>query len=52
MMFTTDVALLHDPSYLKWVKHYAANLTALTEDFGNTWYKVRGRDLVGDAFSI
>lgn len=40
MMLTADVALLHDPIYMKHVKYYASNLTALTEDFGKAWYKV------------
>jgi hypothetical protein len=37
MMLTTDVALLHDPAYLKHVKAFAANQTFLTEEFGKAW---------------
>lgn len=37
MMLTADIALLKDPSYLKWVKHYAADKAALTKDFGKAW---------------
>lgn len=35
MMFTTDVALLHDPEYLKWVKVYAEDMGALDKAFAN-----------------
>lgn len=45
MMLTADVALLKDPSYLKWVKVYAADEAALTKDFGNAWYKLMTRSM-------
>lgn len=45
MMLTADIALLKDPVYLKWVKFYAANQTALTNDFGHVWYKLMTRGL-------
>jgi len=45
MMLTADIALLKDPSYLKWVQHYAADEAALTKDFGNAWYKLMTRSM-------
>jgi catalase (peroxidase I) len=34
MMLTSDIALLKDPEYLKWVKIYAEDLDKLTAAFG------------------
>jgi catalase (peroxidase I) len=31
--------------YLKWVQTYAADQKALTNDFGNAWYKLMTRDM-------
>lgn len=45
MMLTADIALLKDPVYLKWVQTYAGDETALTNDFGNVWYKLMTRDM-------
>jgi catalase (peroxidase I) len=45
MMLTADIALLKDPVYLKWVQTYAADQKALTNDFGNAWYKLMTRDM-------
>lgn len=45
MMLTSDLALLEDPVYLKWVQTYAADSEALTRDFGNAWYKLTTRSM-------
>ncbi|KAI8473491.1 MAG: putative catalase-peroxidase [Monoraphidium minutum] len=45
MMLTADVALTKDPAYLALVKKYAADLPALTKDFGAAWYKLMTRDM-------
>jgi catalase (peroxidase I) len=45
MMLTSDLALLEDPVYLKWVQKYAADSEALTQDFGNAWYKLTTRSM-------
>eukprot|EP00775_Hariotina_reticulata_P003692 gene3692-3952_t len=45
MMLTTDIALLKDPEYLKWVKIYAESLDTLTTAFGQAWYKLMSRDM-------
>ncbi|KAG2487020.1 hypothetical protein HYH03_014390 [Edaphochlamys debaryana] len=45
MMLTTDVSLTKDPGFLKWVKIYAENQTALDEAFSHAWYKLMTRDV-------
>ena len=45
MMLTTDIALVKDPSYLKLVKLYASDQTALNVAFSNAWYKLVSRDM-------
>jgi catalase-peroxidase len=45
MMMTTDIALLHDPSYKKLVEHYASDLKSLENDFSNAWYVLTTRDM-------
>jgi catalase (peroxidase I) len=45
MMLTSDVALLKDPVYLKWVRTYAHDQDSLTKDFGNAWYKLTTRSM-------
>jgi hypothetical protein len=42
MMFTSDVALLHDPEgiYQDLVKLYLKDLNALNYDFAHAWYKL------------
>ncbi|KNC84736.1 hypothetical protein, variant [Sphaeroforma arctica JP610] len=44
-MFTTDVALLHDESYLALVRKYATDKEALDNDFKYAWYKLVTRDM-------
>lgn len=44
-MLTTDIALTKDPIYLALVNKYAADLPALTKDFGDAWYKLVTRDM-------
>ncbi|KAJ3153079.1 hypothetical protein HDU86_005377 [Geranomyces michiganensis] len=44
-MLTADVALLHDPSYLKLVQKYATDLKSLEHDFARSWYKLMSRDV-------
>ncbi len=45
MMMTTDIALLHDPIYLKLVRHYASGLRSLEKDFAYSWYVLTSRDM-------
>ena len=42
---TSDIALLHDDSYLSIVKDFAANKTALETEFAAAWYKLVTRDM-------
>lgn len=42
---TSDIALLHDDSYLSIVKEFAANQTALETEFAAAWYKLVTRDM-------
>ncbi|KAJ3172548.1 hypothetical protein HDU88_005876 [Geranomyces variabilis] len=44
-MLTADLALLHDPIYLKLVKEYALDLKSLEHDFERSWYKLMSRDV-------
>ncbi|KAG7378333.1 hypothetical protein PHYPSEUDO_010241 [Phytophthora pseudosyringae] len=44
-MLTADIALLHDESYLKISKEFAADQAALDEAFSNAWYKLVSRDM-------
>jgi catalase-peroxidase len=45
MMFTTDVALVTDPTYRKYVEEFANDLDAFSEAFAKVWYKLVCRDL-------
>jgi len=38
MRLTSDMSLLHDAEYLKHVKNFAANMTALNEAFDAAWF--------------
>ncbi|KUF86722.1 Ribose-5-phosphate isomerase [Phytophthora nicotianae] len=44
-MLTADIALLHDESYLKISKEFAADQAALDEAFSHAWYKLMSRDM-------
>lgn len=45
VMFTTDLALITDPDYLKISKRYFENPDELQEKFGRAWYKLLHRDM-------
>jgi len=45
MMLTTDISLLHDPQYLKYVQLFASNLSAFEQAFSQAWYKLTTRDM-------
>ncbi len=45
MMFTTDIALKTDPSYLKISKYYHENPEAFAEAFSKAWFKLMHRDM-------
>jgi catalase-peroxidase len=45
MMFTTDLALRTDPSYLKISKRFHANPAEFAEAFAKAWYKLTHRDM-------
>lgn len=45
MMLTSDIALLKDPAYLQLVQQYAADLKALTVEFGAAFYKLTTRSM-------
>jgi catalase-peroxidase len=45
MMFTTDLALRTDPSYLKISKRFHENPKEFAEAFAKAWYKLTHRDM-------
>jgi catalase-peroxidase len=45
MMFTTDLALRTDPSYLKISKRFHENPKEFAEAFARAWYKLTHRDM-------
>ena len=45
MMLTTDIALTRDPEYLTYVKEFAADADAFSEEFAKAWYKLVTRDV-------
>jgi catalase-peroxidase len=45
MMFTTDVALVVDPTYRQYVEEFANDMDAFSEAFAKVWYKLVCRDL-------
>jgi catalase (peroxidase I) len=45
MMFTTDVALVADSEYKKYVQEFANDINALNDAFANAWYKLVTRDM-------
>lgn len=45
MMLTSDMALLEDPEYVKYVKLFAEDQAELDETFKNAWYKLVTRDM-------
>ena len=45
MMFTTDLALIKDPAYLKVSKKFHENPKAFEEAFAKAWYKLTHRDM-------
>lgn len=53
MMLPTDMALIHDAEFLKWVKLYAEDKEVFFEDFKNAFFKLMElgvkRDSAGDA---
>ncbi|ORY37924.1 heme peroxidase [Rhizoclosmatium globosum] len=44
-MLTADVALIHDPTYKKYVQEFATDLDALNKAFAAGWYKLVTRDM-------
>ena len=45
MMFTTDLALKVDPTYLKISKHFHENPAEFADAFAKAWYKLTHRDM-------
>jgi catalase-peroxidase len=45
MMFTTDLALKVDPTYLKISQHFRENPAELADAFAKAWYKLTHRDM-------
>jgi catalase-peroxidase len=45
MMFTTDIALIKDPIYLKISKRFHENPAEFDEAFAKAWYKLTHRDM-------
>lgn len=45
IMQTTDIALLHDPSYAKIARHYYENPAEFGHAFAEAWYKLTHRDM-------
>jgi catalase-peroxidase len=45
MMLTTDIALVTDPEYRKYVEEFAADEAAFSQAFAEVWYKLMNRDM-------
>jgi catalase-peroxidase len=45
MMFTTDIALVTDPTYLEISRRFHENPAEFDEAFANAWYKLTHRDM-------
>jgi catalase-peroxidase len=45
MMLTTDIALITDPEYRKYVEEFAADESAFSQAFAEVWYKLMNRDM-------
>ena len=45
MMFTTDIALIKDPAYLKISERFYENPAEFDEAFAKAWYKLTHRDM-------
>lgn len=44
-MLTSDVAFLHDKTYLQLVKDFAYDISSLENAFAHSWYKLTTRDM-------
>lgn len=45
MMLTTDIGLVTDPEYKKYVEEFANDPEAFAQAFGEVWYKLVNRDM-------
>ena len=45
MMLTTDVGLVTDPEYRKYVEEFAEDEAAFSQAFAEVWYKLVNRDM-------